>query len=449
MENQAYQYILPKYYDGSVRWDDVAAKFNLGSGEAARSQFKRERKKRGDPPRQEGKLPPNNGIPNDDGAERTSYTEDDDGLHVVCDSERIKTKEDVINFFHINTDEWKIKEFTIRTSEGYRKDRKVQWKVVDGKVEQGDVDDSGKMIVVTLYHTETKLVRKTAEDFWTPENVDKLFDGLKTKNVVPVKVSPSWYARNGKALIVPIADMHYGLLATAKTNGNEYNMRLAEDLLYSTISQIKERVAGRKFEEIVFVIGNDFLNSDNIQGTTTRGTPQDNETFWYEFFDKAIELLVTGINSLLEISKVRVYNVISNHDHHSMYAMMRVLEAAFAGNKNVTFEVSTQPRQFYTFGKTVVGLTHDMKIAQGLELMTTEAKAKWTESKHFVWLLAHLHTEMQYERKGLVEMYRLPTFSGYSRWSNGQGFVTLEHKTQCFVLDAECGVSDTMYVHVG
>ena len=49
---------------------------------------------------------------------------------------------------------------------------------------------------------------------------------------------------------------------------------------------------------------------------------------------------------------------------------------------------------------------------------------------------------MIYEAQGLVEMYRVPTFSGFSRWSNEKGFVQTDKKTQCFVLDEEDGVID-------
>lgn len=372
--------------------------------------------------------------------ETSTYTESDNSIHVVCDSKRIKTREDVIKFSNIDMEIWKIKEFKVKTSEGFRKDRKVDWHVQDGTVTSGDVDDSGKILIVPMIHTETQFVRKELDDLWTQKNVERLFESIKTRSLSTNKIAPLQYSKNGKALIIPIADMHLGLLATQKTNGNEYNMEIAERCFVQTISRIKEKVRAEEFEEVMLVLGNDFLNTDNLNNATTQGTPQDSATFWYEIVDKAIEIITYGVNSLLDISKVSVYNVVSNHDNHSMYGIMKTISAVYANNKNVSVDVSSQPRKYIKFGKNVIGLTHDMKIARGLELMTTEAKEHWSDANHFFWILAHLHKAMVYEAQGLLEIYRVPTFSGFSRWSNEKGFVQAHKKTQCFVLDEQDGI---------
>jgi hypothetical protein len=376
----------------------------------------------------------------------SSYTQTDDSIHVVCDSRRVMSQDDIIKQFNINLDLWKVKSFTVKTSEGYRKDRKVQWDVVNGVVESGHVDDSGKMLIVPMYHVKLVLERRVQE--FTEKSIDQIFDNLMQKDLSPVGVISSQYSKNGKALIVPIADLHIGLLATLQSNNNVYNMEEMERLYLSTISQIKERVKGKKFEEVIFIIGNDFLNTDNLSNTTSHGTPQDSSDFWYSIVDKAIELISIGINSLLEISKVHVYNAVSNHDGQSMYGIMKTIQAMYKNNSNVWIDTSPLPRKYHRFGKVLIGITHDMKIAKGLEAMTTEAKDMWSSCNKFYWLLAHLHTEMQYQKSGLLEVYRLPTISGYSRWSNEKAFIQTEKKTQCFIVDSENGFLDVMYIIV-
>lgn len=446
MDSKIYDYCLPKYYDRTINWKEVADKFGFESKDSARGQFRRERKRRGDHSAEESRENSEDFYQGE--KESTSRKEGDDYIHIVCDSKRIKTREDVIEFFNIDTDLWKIKEFSIRTSESYRKDRKVDWHVKDGKVISGDVDDTGKILIVPLVHTETKFIRKEPDDIWDVKTIDKLFENIKVKNVLPTKIYPSKYSKNGKALIVPLVDFHLGLLTTTKSNGNEYNLEIAEKLFKQTIETLKEKIEGQEFEEIVFVVGNDFLNSDNLQGTTSAGTPQDNSTFWFEIVDKAIELIIYGINSLLEVSKVHVYNVVSNHDVHSMYSVMKVIEMAFLNNKNVTVDTSSLPRKYYKYGKNVIGLTHNLKLTKALELMTTEGKEYWHGCNHFYYILAHLHQAMVYESQGLLEIYRVPTISGFSRWSNEHGFVQTDRKTQCFILDAENGISDSMFIFV-
>lgn len=62
-------------------------------------------------------------------------------IRVISSSPRIKSPEDVVKHFKINLDEWRIDKIRAKTSEGYRKDRRVKWKVKEGRVTEGDVDE--------------------------------------------------------------------------------------------------------------------------------------------------------------------------------------------------------------------------------------------------------------------------------------------------------------------
>jgi hypothetical protein len=320
-----------------------------------------------------------------------------------------------------------------------------EWQVVSYKNNMWNMPKKDGDPYVML---QSKITVKPLVNEWTEGKIIKLFGGFENKSFEPVKVKTLQYAKNGKALVVPIADLHIGLYATMQANNNEYNMEIMERLYLSTIEQIKERVSGKKFEEVIFVVGNDFLNTDNLANTTSHGTPQDSAVFWYSIVDKAIELISIGVNSFLEIAPVHIYNVVSNHDGQSMYGVMKTIEMMYKTRIDVWVDTSPLPRKYHRFGKSVIALTHDMKIAKGLETITTEAKNMWSECNKFYFLLAHLHTEMQYQKSGLLEMYRLPTISGYSRWSNEKAFVNTEKKTQCFIIDEEYGIVDTMYIIV-
>ena len=96
--------------------------------------------------------------------DRKNIERGDNYIRIVSASARIRSVEDAIREFDIDTNEWEVKPpVRIKTSEGYRKDRTVTWKVVNGVVEEGTVEDSGKMLVVPLYHIEILFVRKTQE----------------------------------------------------------------------------------------------------------------------------------------------------------------------------------------------------------------------------------------------------------------------------------------------
>jgi hypothetical protein len=213
-----------------------------------------------------------------------------------------------------------------------------------------------------------------------------------------------------------------------------------------------EKVLGRldkeKYEKIELVLGNDFLNTDNLINTTTKGTPQDSDLFWYEMMDAAIELVIKTINALLPYAPVNVRHVYSNHDEQTMYGVMRAVEFYFKDDENVSFDISVLPRTYFKFGKNIVGLSHDIPVKKALELFTTEAKKDWSDSEHMYWILAHMHTAMNYEKQGYLEIYRLPTISGWSRWTTKSGYAQTEKKTQCFVFDEVFGITDVINIVV-
>jgi hypothetical protein len=63
-------------------------------------------------------------------------------------------------------------------------------------------------------------------------------------------------------------------------------------------------------------------------------------------------------------------------------------------------------------------------------------------------MMGHLHTGMEYQKEGLLEIYRLPTISGNSRWSNNSSYIQTEKKNQCFLFDEENGIVDIYNIYV-
>lgn len=422
-------------------WNKLFEKYEsegYSTKEQLRSAYKREKKVRigaGD-------------IPDPKYTEKTSYEEGKDFISVVCSSKRMLSKEDIIEEYDIDLNIWEIDRFRVKSSEGYRKDRRVEWEVSDGKVTHGSVDDSGKMLVVPLYHLEIHFKRR--EYRFTEENVNTLFDSIKNKDFKTLRIVPSQYYEDGITPILPIADLHYGLIATKDVEGEEYNIDIATHRVENIISQAKQRLSGRKVKEVVFMIGNDFFNSDNIASTTTHGTPQDTVYSWFSIVDSALELLISSINVLREVSKVRVVNVPSNHDRHTCYSVVKMLEQYFKDCEDVSFDNRPIYTKYLMLGKTLVGLTHDIPKKRALATITSDVESKplWSDANQVVWILAHLHNAMQYETEGVMEMYRLPAVSGRSRWTTEKHFPRSNCRTQMFIIDDEDGVLDVMNIFV-
>jgi hypothetical protein len=297
--------------------------------------------------------------------------------------------------------------------------------------------------VQTLYSSKI-VVKPKAEYQWNAEDVEKIFNNLKLDYKNKIDITPSQYIKNNNILIVPIADFHYGLYSDKLTTGNDYNLEIAEKYYYHTLSDIKSRCNNQKFEKVLFIVGNDFINFDNLNNTTTKGTPQDSTGSWFTVVEKATQLIINGIDLLTEIAPVDVLYVPSNHDLHTMFGIMQTIKAWYKNDENVSIDTSPLPRKYYKFGKTLLPLSHDIKVKEALKIITTEAKGNWTDCEHIICMLAHLHQEMIYDKQGYLEILRLPTISGWSRWTNQQGYVQSDKKNQCFVINGDDGILDTI-----
>jgi hypothetical protein len=297
--------------------------------------------------------------------------------------------------------------------------------------------------VKTLF--SSKIVVKPRVDYvWNEEDAIKIFNNLKSDYKNKFNITPEQCRKNDTILVVPIADLHYGLFSDILSNGNDYNLEIAEELFYYVINDIKSRNINKKFEKVVFIVGNDFVNADNLSNTTTKGTPQDNAGLWFTIVEKATQLIVNGIDMLSTIAPVDVQYVPSNHDLHTMFGIMQTIKAHYRNDNNVTIDTSPLPRKYYRFGSTMLALSHDVKVKNALELVTTEAKNEWSNCEHVIYMLAHLHQSMIYEKQGYLEVLRLPTISGWSRWTNSMGYIQTEKKNQAFIISGKKGIMDTI-----
>lgn len=297
--------------------------------------------------------------------------------------------------------------------------------------------------VKTLY--SSRIVVKPKKEYqWNEEDIQKLFDNLKTDYKNKLHITSTCCEKNDNLLVVPIADFHYGLLSDKFSTDNDYNLEIAEQIYYQTLNDILNRYNNRNFEKVLFIVGNDFINFDNLNGTTQRGTPQDNASLWFSATVKATQLIINGIDMLTTIAPVDVVYVPSNHDLHTMFGIMQTINAWYRNDEDINIDCSPLPRKYYKFGKTLLALSHDMKIKDALQIVSSEGKDNWTDSKHIICLLAHLHQAMVYEKQGYLEICRLPTISGWSRWSNNQGYIQSEKKNQSFIINGELGIVDIL-----
>jgi hypothetical protein len=430
LNQKVFERCLKKYRKLTTEtWEDIAKDYpnDYKSGEHLRVTFKEERKRKNVPtdhPRQQVSV---------EGEEIIGYNE----------STEIHGNGNITSDKLIRICEADSKNPTIvMKMHGFDPEK---WNLISCRNNMWHMQKKGGERLLCYQSKITVSPKKSGE--WSTKLVDEIFNKLSLKDhIFSNSIKPNVVVKNGKTLVIGISDLHLGLLSTDHSTGNEYNIKIAENIYLDTIAQIKREITNKDFEKIVFLTGNDFLNIDNTHGETNRGTPQENDSIWFDIFDKAVELVIRGINEFVSIAPVDVIYIPSNHDLESFYGVMRVIDVYYRNNSNVTVDYSPLPRKYYQYGKNLFGFSHDIEVRKALDIFTVEAKNQWSSSEHMYWMLAHLHTGMVYEKRGYLEIYRLPTLSGWSRWSNNKGYIQTERKTQCFIVDKENGIVNTINV---
>jgi len=125
-----------------------------------------------------------------------------------------------------------------------------------------------------------------------------------------------------------------------------------------------------KIEKILFVVGNDVFNTDNIHDQTTNGTAQRCNTTWNDAYEKVFDAMVKSIQYLSEFCEkgVHVILVQGNHDRTKSYYMAHGLEMFFADDPTVTFDRSVNINKAYVYGNTFLGFNHGNNLNDKLPL---------------------------------------------------------------------------------
>lgn len=375
-------------------------------------------------------------------SEEVEYGED--YINIVCVSKRIRSEEDAIKAFKIDTEKWEVEKITIKTSEGYRKDRRVQWHVLDGKVISGDVDDSGKLLIAPMFHVQVKFKRRTRE--------------IKARYVIQgwikdaKKYSPKYpkikYGKIASGMTYEIAmpDIHIGRQTWKEESGDEYNIELARWAVHSTLDELLNFVHNFQLRRIILPIGNDFYNVDNQFNTTSHGTPQQEETRWSKTFREGQKLATQMIEKCSEVAPVDVLIVAGNHDEERTFYLGELLAIQFDRNQNVTVEHTAMKRKYYHFGRNLIGFTHGYheKIAKLPSIMPIEVPELWAKSDHREWHLGDKHHKVDFHHTAEdvdgVTIRLLRSLSGRGAWEFDKGFVGTPRGSEGFLWDNDHGV---------
>lgn len=350
---------------------------------------------------------------------------------------RIHTLEQLLEYCEVDLSVWEVEKFSVTKLEGWRKDKQTDIEWEDGKIKSGSsVHDSGKIFIEPLYNVKAFLRRKV-EVITVKEEIEALkkLATASAPKYVPIKRPVR--SKSGNMLEMSVPDLHLGKLAWGKETGwGDYDVKIAEKLHNDAVANLLERVSSYTFDEICLVIGNDLLQVDNPNNTTTAGTPVDSDTRYHKMFGVARTMTIRTVENLRRIAPVRVVVVPGNHDRLSAWHLGDSVECWFHNYKDVSVENDPTPRKYYRWGDVMLMWAHEAQNKRQRDdyplLMATEQAEMFGSTRFHEAHLGDIHQVRLEEQHG-VRVRVLPSLCPPDEWHNAKGFVGNIPSAECFV----------------
>lgn len=196
-----------------------------------------------------------------------------------------------------------------------------------------------------------------------------------------------------------------------------------------TLGDIQSLLLSKRWEEVLFVVGQDLFHNDNFKGTTANGTVIDKVDMskaWmdaYKFYSFLIEIAIWQSNH------VKIIYSKGNHDESMSWAFVQVLKERFP---QVSVDDEIKERKAHTYGNIFIGITHGDKARKRLEnLFPVEFPLEWAKAKTREVHIGHIHTEDAKDVYGMM-IRTLATRNKTDQWHKDNGFVGAHKRFMLF-----------------
>jgi hypothetical protein len=303
---------------------------------------------------------------------------------------------------------------------------------------------STKPIVTQLFQVKIFLERNVQKEATLQEIADLKADFKLSAARRSLAPAPKQH-NSGIMLEIGIPDLHMGKLAWAKETGYQnYDSQIAADLFAESVEALVERTSHHNIEKICFVVGNDLLNTDNLQNTTTRGTPQHNDVRFQRTYRATRRMIADAITRLSAVAPVKAIVVPGNHDSLSTWCLGDSLECYFHNQKHVVIQNDPTPRKYFQWGKVMLMWTHGDKGKHDKYplLMATEQREMFGATTWREIHVGHLHQVQLRELNG-VRVRILPSLAAADSWHSEMAYVGNIRSAEAYVWHREEGLLGT------
>lgn len=294
-----------------------------------------------------------------------------------------------------------------------------------------------------------RLAKKTFEEQtgteFRKQHLRDLFAEVKTialEEAPLPKVKYPAKPKTGNLLEINIPDAHLGKLAWSKETGYEsYDYKIADAMYRRAQASIIDRSSHYKFDKVVYVLGNDLLQSDNMLGQTTRGTFVSTDGRYHKTFYNACRTLIDCIEEARKVAPVHVVCVPGNHDQLAAWHLGHALSLYFSRYTDVTFDIDPSSRKYFEFGVNMFLFTHGDKGERTDYplLMATERHEMFGRTKFREIHIGHTHETKTIEKHG-VRVRVLPALCPPDEWHASMGFVGNQRNAEGYIYNEKEGL---------
>lgn len=345
-----------------------------------------------------------------------------DKLTYTLPQTRIDTLEKLIEHFKVDTSIWSIDRFKCNAWEGFYK------------------DNSGNAHTQPLYQVTACFVKKQSI-VDAREEIELLKSEAKKVSRIPEPVVRH-HKDSGNLLELMLPDLHAGKLAWSKETGyQDYDTPLAVAAYRRAIDNLLYRASGYNFDKIILGVGNDLLQSDNIQGTTYSGTKVDVDSRYRKTYVTVRKMLTETIEKLRKIAPVEVKLVPGNHDTLSTFTMGDSLECLFHNYSDVIVDNEPIPHKIVEWGKVFLLLTHghEGKQADYGIWMASQYPKEFGRTAYREIHVGHKHKSALDEKFG-VKVRTLSALCPPDSWHSVNNFVGNLRSAEALVFNKDSGL---------
>lgn len=296
----------------------------------------------------------------------------------------------------------------------------------------------------TYYNSEGKPTQQWVKSKIDPAqqaNLIREFMGGINDDITRADLTPRpAYAHKDRLLnFFPITDYHLGMLAWAEETGDDWDMKIAEEVAIKWLDQAI--LSAPSASTAILANMGDFLHWDGLAAVTPASKHVlDADTRYTKLVRVAIKLIRTMIQMLLETHQtVHVVMAEGNHDEASSVWLREALKVVYENEPRLTIDDNPDPYYCYEFGNTAIFIHHGhkKKAEQVDHVLAAKFRKVFGRTEHAYAHVGHLHHLKAIETNLMVvEQHR--TLASKDAYASRGGWLS-ERAASVITYDKEFG----------